>query len=93
MALDIDRLLNAFKEQYGLSDDDALQVALHIDGAHDDWIVLLEKLSKFPSLSNEEIVDAIRPMLLHTPNHLNAAATLLNIPLLDTWGVGATIIE
>ena len=66
-------------------------IAFHLT----DWLSDLDSWSAFcadpDSLSSEEIVELLTRFLIHVPNHVAAASKLmLEIPVTDIFGVGAT---
>lgn len=81
---------NAMKDM-GLSDEKAHDIAFHMT----DWLEDLSTLQDFynspDNFSPDEVSEILMGFLIHVPNHVAAASKLMiDIPVTDVFGVGAT---
>ena len=98
MASDPEKVKNAIigslQSETGLSETVVKDVAFHMT----DWLSDLHDYYHFCEEPDAIPGDAVRKLLIHflihVPNHLAAASKLLlDIPVTDVFGVGATVEE
>ncbi len=91
MAINLTHIAEALTSSWNVPPEIAHSISFHIGDAYEDWKNLVGLLEGAESVDNEALLGEIHSMLTHTPNHLIAAAKLLNIPVEDTWDVGVKI--
>jgi len=82
----------AVRSEAELPAEVARDVAFHMT----DWLDDLSDWSAFcespGSFTTEQVYDLLSRVLIHVPNHMNAAARLFTgLPMDDVFGIGATI--
>lgn len=91
-SLDLGRIADALHRFWELPVEMAYDVAFHLGDAGDDWKRLLPMLQEADEFTDDELGEEILNMIIHTPNHLMAAAHLMGHTPTDVWGLGITVV-
>ncbi|MNS12933.1 hypothetical protein D3C72_445110 [compost metagenome] len=91
VGIDTGRLADALHVFWQLPLETAYDVVFHLGDAADDWRRLLPMLEKANEFSDAKLGEEILSMLIHTPNHLMAAAHLMGHTPTDVWGLGIEV--